>query len=141
MARQRAQIAGNGYQIAQACDLAALDRTATQSRVSGKQRRDLLFALFGFKRARAVDEETARPDQSDGMVKQSALQLRKRSKIGLALQPRDIGVPTDKQGASSSTASKGPPGQSVASASTSSAHSPSRAKFSFRRARRSGERS
>ena len=122
-------------------DLVGRDRARGAAPGSrAEQRRDLLLALLGLERAGAIDQRAAGLDQRRRRGRAAgaaapASCARSASLLSQAMSGWRRIVPVDEQGASSSTASNGPPCHSVASAATISACRPSRARFS-RSARR-----
>ena len=66
--------------------------------IAAQDRRDLRFALFGFERAGAVDEEAARPRQRDRLLEKLGLQLDERGEIARPLDPGDVGMAADRAG-------------------------------------------
>ena len=88
--------------------------TAAQAGVARQELVDRLLAFLGLERAGAIDERAARLDSVGRAGEQAALQGRERGEIGLGCLSQGMSgwrriVPVDEHGASSSTASNGPP--------------------------------
>ena len=105
----------------------------------GQKRRYGLLAFFRLQRTGAIDQRPARLQQRDRPLQQPLLQRRQRGDIGLLPQPGDVGMAADGAGRGAGrvdqdaveAAAVVPPCHSAASATTVSASSDSRARFSL----------
>ena len=96
--RQRAQIALGRQPIGGNSMLARRNRRPREPGVASEEPLDLLQALLGLERARAVDEHAARRHEASGVVQQTRLHLRQGDDVFGALQPQDIGMAADGAG-------------------------------------------
>ncbi len=128
LARQRAQIAVLGDELASAENFRGGDRRAPHARRRGREvSATIVLVLLGLERAGAIDQRAAGLGQRAARVDQAALQRRTSVAMSAALLSHGTSgwrrmVPVEEHGASSSTASNVCSGRHAAtSAQTSSA--------------------
>src|SRR5689334_8151052 len=73
---QRAQISRPRDPFLAMPDFPRIDRDARERKVATEDSVDLRFALLGFERASAVDDDAAGLDERDCLLEQTRLQLR-----------------------------------------------------------------